>query len=378
MGLILVRYGEIALKGKNRSLFTRQLRRNIRSALRANGLEGAVHEAGRRMYVETTEQELALTHLQRVFGIVSLSPVQSVPREIEAMQREAIRMAEQFGLQEQHSFRTDSRRSDKGFPIISPDINRLVGGAVKEKTGARVELSGPVDLVIGIEVQRDRALMYGQVVPCAGGMPLPTAGRAVALLSGGIDSPVAAWMMMKRGCGIIPLHFSADPAETQKTLDNCRVLESYAYGWRMAPMIRSHAGLLESKVSRLHQIGAARWICIICKRSMLESATALAEEIGAQGVVMGDSLSQVASQTLTNLEAVSYDIRKPIYRPLIAMDKVEITALARKIGTFEISTRSSAPCQFLPANPLTRGSLEELKWVLEELKGAEKPNSGHS
>ena len=368
MGLILVRYGEIALKGKNRAAFVRQLRHNIRVALRENGLAGDVYEEGQRLYVETEQPELAIPHLQRVFGIVSVSPVVAVERSLEAMQDEALRMAARFGLSAEHSYRVDARRADKSFPLISPEINRLVGSVVQEATGAKVDLTGTPDLTIGIEVRRDRVLMYGEVMPGPGGLPLPTGGRAITLLSGGIDSPVAAWMMMKRGCGIIPLHFARSPADVEKVMEQCAVLARYAYGWHIKPIVLSHAEIIEPILMKLYELDAGRWACIFCKRAMLQKAVEIANTYHAQAIVTGDSLGQVASQTLDNLEVISYGIQKPILRPLIGMDKTEIMALARKIGTFEISVQVSASCPYLPPNPLTKGDVETLKELMEKLE----------
>jgi len=371
MGMILVRYGEVALKGGNCSLFTRQLRRNIRDALKRHGIAGVVLEEGRRLYVETDEVEAALEPLSRVFGVVSLSPVAVVEPSIEAMQAEALRMAKRFGLSPAHTFRVASRRADKRFPFISPEIDRLVGGVVQDAAGAEVDLRGPADLTIGVEVQAGRALMYGETTPGPGGLPLPTAGRAIALMSGGIDSPVAAWMLMKRGCGVIPLHFSQNPTETEKALDNCRVLERYAYGWRIDPIVIPQEEILGPTAAKLRRLGAGRWTCIFCKRAMLLKAAEIAERLHAHAIVIGDSLGQVASQTLPNLEIVSYGVPKPILRPLIGMDKVEITKLARQIGTFDVSTRSAAPCAYLPARPITQGDLQEFLGLLEQLNALE-------
>jgi tRNA uracil 4-sulfurtransferase len=367
MGLILVRYGEIALKGKNRPAFTKQLRRNIRSTLKSHEIAGDVHQEAQRIYVETDDPDAALHCLRRVFGIVSLSRVIETPLTIDAMREVALGMAGEFGLSATHTFKAESRRSDKSFPIISPEINRLVGGVVQEATGATVQLKGTPDFTIGIEVQKERALMYGDVVAGPGGLPIPMSGRVIALMSGGIDSPVAAWMMMKRGCGVIPLHFSQNPLDTAKALDNCEALAGHSQGWRMEPIVMSHAEVIEPILETLHRMGAGRWACVMCKRAMLQKAEEMAQIHDAQAIVMGDSLGQVASQTLDNLEVVSYGITKPILRPLVGMDKTEITALARQIGTFDVSTRTSTGCTYLPARPLTKGSLDELKRILAEL-----------
>lgn len=371
MALLMVRYGEIALKGRNLRTFTRQLRRNIRAALRKNGIAGEVREEDRRIYIQTDQPEAALPILQRVFGIVSVSQVVEVGRDVEAMKAEALRMAAQFGLGPQHTFRTEARRADKSFPLTSPEINQQVGGAVKEAFGPTVKLKGPADFILGIEVRRDRVLMFSEILAGPGGLPIPVSGRVVALMSGGIDSPVAAWTMLKRGCGVIPLHFTQGTVETEKMLENCEILAQYSYGWEMRPIVLSHAEVLEPTLRKLYQLGAGRWTCIFCKRLMLQEAVRIAKELDAQAVVMGEALGQVASQTLDNIEVISWGIEKPILRPLIGMDKTEITALARQIGTFEISTRESAPCRYLPAKPITRASLGKLKDLLAQLEQME-------
>jgi len=374
MSLLMARYGEIALKGKNQHMFTRQLRRNIRVALRENGLQGDVYEEDRRIYIRTDEPEKAIPHLQRVFGIVSLSTVVEVERDVEAMRAEALRMAAQFGLGPAHTYRTEARRADKTFPYPSPEINRIVGGAVKEATGAIVKLKGPADFIIGIEVRRDRVLMYGDIIPGPGGLPVPVSGRVVALISGGIDSPVAAWMMMKRGCGVIPLHFSQNSIETEKALRNCEVLARYSYGWKMRPIILSYEEAIGPTLRGLDDLDAGRWACLFCKRAMLWHAQRIAEEHHAQAIVIGDSIGQVASQTLDNIELISWGIQKPILRPLVGLDKVEITDLARRIGTFDISTQYAEPCAFLPAHPITRGTKEQFFRILEQLEDVKRPD----
>ncbi len=373
MGLILLRYGELALKGKNRYAFVRQLRRNVRDCLKKNGLSGEVTSSGQRIYVRTDQVEEALVPLSRVFGLVSLSPVSDVPRDIASISQEAARLATAAGVRPGVSFRVQSRRADKTFPYTSPEINRLAGGAVHDATQGDVDLSSAADVTIGVEVRLEAALVYGNIVRAPGGLPVGIEGRVVGLLSGGIDSPVAAWLMMKRGCGVIPLHFSGDPGETAKALDNVQVLSQYAYGWNLRPTVLSHAETVGPTLRKLAVLGEERWSCIFCKRTLLQRAAALCEETGAQAIVMGDSLGQVASQTLANIEVISYGITKPILRPLIGMDKSEIVTLAQRIGTFDISTRSEHSCGFLPAHPLTRGTVERMLEISRRLDEMEEP-----
>jgi tRNA uracil 4-sulfurtransferase len=377
MELILVRYvGEIGIKGKNRGYFVRRLRRNLRDALKQSEIAGHVWSEGQRIYVECPTfrvgdegtVEAALASLERVFGVASLSPVSQVASDIDAIRTEALALVERSGLCPPQTFRTVSRRADKSFPYISPEINRIVGGAVHEATQAGVDLSDKADLTIGIEVRHEGTLVYGQVIPGPGGMPLGTQGRAFALLSGGIDSPVAAWLMMRRGCGVIPIHFGQSEVEKRKALDNCRALSRWSFGWEIKPIVLDHRELLEPVADRLRQIGEERWTCLFCKRAMIARAGELASQYHVQALIMGDSLGQVASQTLSNVAAISWQAPLPILRPLIAYDKIEIADLARRIGTFDISTRESASCPFLPDHPITGADLEHLQEIIARLE----------
>ncbi len=382
MELILVRYvGEIGTKGKTRSYFVKRLRRNLRDALKKSEIPGRVWSEGQRIYVEVDDadapcgcvgqrpgaRQAAISTLQRVFGIASLSPVHRIASDIDAIRAEALALARDIALGPAMSFRTNARRADKSFPYISPEINRLVGEAVQKATHARVDLSDKADLTIGVEVRHEGTLVYGQVIPGPGGMPLGTQGRAFSLLSGGIDSPVATWLMMRRGCGIIPIHFAQSDIEKQKALDNCAALSHWSFGWDIKPIVMDHYQILEPIASKLCQIGEERWTCVFCKRAMVAKAAELAHTYRAQALVMGDSLGQVASQTLDNLVAISWDAPLPILRPLIAYDKDQITVLARRIGTFEISTRESTACPFLPHHPITGANLEHLSEIIARL-----------
>jgi thiamine biosynthesis protein ThiI len=375
VGLLLLRYGEIALKGQNRTYFFRKLRRNVRLCLKANGISGEVWQEGQRVYVETEQVEEAIEAARKVFGLVSLSPVHVVAADMDAVTEEAVAVALREGVDQDRSFRVKARRSDKSFPHISPEVERHVGAAIGERTGATVDLSSQADAEIGVEIQRGRALVYGQIIAGPGGMPLSSQGRVVALLSSGIDSPVAAWLMMKRGCGVIPVHFSVSQAQTEQVKAIVEALNRHAYGWTLEPVILSHDEILGPTLSRLREMRAERWTCLFCKRALLAKAAEIAEDRGASALVTGDSLGQVASQTLSNLEVISYGIEKPILRPLIGFDKTEIMAMARRIGTYDASTRKAHACPFLPDRPLTQASVEKLRGILDQLEGAERAHS---
>lgn len=378
MGLILLRYGEIALKGQNRTYFFRKLRRNVRQCLKSNNIEGKVWQEGQRIYLETSQVKAAIEAVQRVFGLVSLSPVQVVPLDrvtdnsrpsLDAIAQQATAMAQRIGLDETYTYRVKARRADKSFPYISPEIEREVGAAIGVATGAQPDLSKKAKVEIGIEVQPGRALVFGETIAGPGGLPLGSQGRVVALLSSGIDSPVAAWLMMKRGCGVIPVHFSISQAQTEQVEAIVEALNRHAYGWQLRPVILSHERILGPTLTRLREVRGERWVCLFCKRTILAKAAEIAEEMKAAALVTGDSLGQVASQTLSNLEVISYGIQKPILRPLIGMDKTEIMALARRIGTYEASTRRSHACPFLPNRPLTQASMAKFKELIERMEG---------
>ena len=360
MGLILLRYGELALKGANRKLFIKRLRSNIRDGLKRHGVAARVESIRQRIYVHTDQVDQALDPLSRVFGLVSISPVAQVSRDMDAIVAECLASAEQAGVGPGVSYRVRSRRADKTFPHISPEIDRLCAEAISLKLGGRIDLSKAADVTIGVEVAREHALVFGRTIPAPGGLPVGSEGRVVALMSGGIDSPVAAWLMLKRGCTVIPVHFSQSDAEAAKALDNVERLAEWAYGWRMRPIVESHSEVIAPTLDRLRAVEQECWSCLFCKRAIIARAIAIALEHNAQAIVMGDSLGQVASQTLPNLRVVSYGAELPILRPLIGMDKSEIVDLARRIGTFDVSTRNETPCPFLPAHPITRGNLEKL------------------
>lgn len=380
MALLLLRYGEIGLKGQNRTYFLRKLRRNVRQCLKANGIEGEVWQEGQRLYLQTLDPGTAIEAVRRVFGLVSLSPVEVVPAgnghpTMEAIADAAVDAARRAGLGPDRTFRLSVRRADKSFPLISPEVERRAGAAVVAATQAPVDLRTP-ELEIGVEIQPGRALVYGETIPGPGGLPLGSQGRVVALISSGIDSPVAAWLMMKRGCGVIPVHFSLGQQQTDQVLAIVEALNQHAYGWRLRPIIVSHQEVVGPIIARLQAVREERWSCLFCKRAMLSKAAEIAQEMEASALVTGDSLGQVASQTLSNLEVISYGIPKPILRPLIGMDKTEIMDRARQIGTYEPSIQTSHACPFLPDRPLTQAHLDRLKTLLAKMQEVEEIESG--
>lgn len=365
--MVLLRYGELALKGHNRHVFLRQLRRNVRAALKSEGLSGEVMSVGRRIYVYTDHVAEALEPLSRVFGLTSLSPATEIPRDMDDIITEALTMAHDAGVGPGVSFRVRARRTDKSFPVISPDISRLAGEAIFRATGGKIDLSDNAQVTVGVEVAQNSALVYGRVVPAPGGLPVGVEGRVVVLISSGIDSPVASWMMLKRGCGIIPLHFTQNEEDKQKALDHIATLQRHSNGWALRTTILDYAEVIGPTIRKLRELGEERWTCIFCKRQMILKACEVAAELGAHAVVLGDSLGQVASQTLPNMEVISHGMPKMILRPLIGLDKTEIIAIAQRIGTFDTTLRDEPGCAYLPARPLTRSTIERLQQIAQQL-----------
>jgi thiamine biosynthesis protein ThiI len=374
--MILLRYGEVALKGKNRSYFLRKLRRNVRACLKANELEGKVWQEGQRLFLETDMVEGALEAVQKVFGLVSLSPVSVVPANLDDIVKAGVGIAHRADLEPSRTFRVKARRADKSFPLISPEIERQVGGAIAQATGARVDLSKNAQVEIGVEIRPERAMLFGETIAGPGGLPLGSQGRVVALLSSGIDSPVASWLMMKRGCSVIPVHFSTSQAQTEQVEAIVEALNQHAYGWQLRPIILSHEEVLGPQLTRLRDLRQERWTCLFCKRAILSKAAEIAQEMDASALVTGDSLGQVASQTLPNLEVISYGIQKPILRPLIGMDKTEIMSLARRIGTYDPSIKEAHACPFLPDRPLTQAKVKKFRTLLAQMDGIHEPAPG--
>jgi thiamine biosynthesis protein ThiI len=374
MGLLLLRYGEIGLKGKNRAYFYRKLRRNVRKCLKANSIDGKVWQEEQRLYLETEQVEEAVAAVQRVFGIVSLSPVRVVAADMDAITEESLALARHMELDSNRTFKVRVRRADKTFPLISPEIERRIGETIAESTGARPDLSKAAQVTVGIEIRPGQAMIFGERIPGPGGLPLGSQGRVVSLLSSGIDSPVASWLMMKRGCSVIPVHFSTSPAQTRQVESLVETLNQHAYGWQLKPIILSHQEVLGPTLERLRAFRGERWTCLFCKRVMLSKAAEIADEMGANALVTGDSLGQVASQTLSNLEVISFGIQKPIMRPLIGLDKTEIMDLARRIGTYEPSIKDAHTCPFLPDRPLTQSSVAKLRALLAQMDGAQAPS----
>lgn len=355
--LLLVHYHEIGLKGRNRPVFERALKRNLGRAL--GEAAGTVRLMPGRVEVHAPGPG-ALERVQRVFGVANVSPVVVVEADLDAIVATGLEVAKDADASEGFAtFAVRARRSRTSFPDSSSRVNEVLGDAVRTGLGKVVNLDAP-DLTLRVEIVENRAYVSARKLAGPGGLPIGTAGAVVSLVSGGIDSPVATWQVMKRGADPVAVHFHAqpftDPSSERKVERLLGVLVGWGYRrhWWSVPM-----GEAQREIT-LHTESPLR--VLLYRRLMLRIAEALAEREGALAVVTGESLGQVASQTLENLHAVGAVARLPLLRPLVGHDKVEIIERARAIGTYDVSAQPHQDCctLFEPRRPATRATPEEL------------------
>ncbi len=356
---VVVRYHEIALKGGNRPFFVDRLARNLREAT-ADLPSVQVRVLPGRLAVDApdaTPWEILRERVGGVFGIANFSPAHEVPADLEALKSAAI---ETLRSRTFSSFRVLAKRSDKTFPKQSMEIDREVGGAIKLATGARVDLETP-ELTVFVEVLRGRIFYSVEKLPGLGGFPVGSSGKVAALLSGGIDSPVAAARLMKRGCRALLVHFHAFPLQDRTTIDKARALAGILTRFQL----RSRLLLVPFGPVQQTIVAScpAPLRVVLYRRFMVRIAEALAARHGAKALVTGESLGQVASQTLDNMAVIDEAARGPVLRPLVGMDKQEITAEAQRLGTFHVSTLPDQDCcqLFVPRHPATAATLDEVR-----------------
>jgi thiamine biosynthesis protein ThiI len=352
--VILLRYGELALKGGNRPYFERTLRKNILKAL--PGLAPRDIKKGQgRLFVEVggRDEDELLDALQRVFGLVSMSPAVRAPLDMDSIEDVVLAVAKD-AIPTGATFKVNTRRANKAFPLESPQVSRLLGAHIlSHLPGIRVDVHNP-EFTIEVEIREEYAYIMGKVIPGPGGLPLGTSGKGILLLSGGLDSPVAGWMCMRRGLSLTPLHFHSFPFTSErskeKVIDLCGALAGYAGEQELlvAPFTTIQEEIQRKIPEELR--------VIVMRRMMMRIAQRVADERGALTIVTGESLGQVASQTLESINVTNQVASLPVFRPLIGMDKNEIMDIARKIGTYDISIRPYEDCctLFVPRHPETR------------------------
>ena len=355
--LLLVRYGEIFLKGQNRPVFMRALVKRIKRAVQDLGATVYLNDS--RIFVtDYTDQDEAIRKVTKVFGVHSVCPAIEMPKEdFEAVAAQAVAMMADL----RGTFKVTARRSDKRYPLDSPAINGQIGHRVLvANKNLSVDVKNP-DHVMNVEI-RDHAYLYVKVVPAVGGMPVGTNGRATLLLSGGIDSPVAGWMIAKRGVHINAVHFHSYPYTSdrakEKVLDLARILSESCCG------IRVHVVPFTKIQMEIHEKCPDEYTTLIMRRFMMRIAERVAISEKSEALITGESIGQVASQTMTALGTTDMVVNMPVFRPVIGFDKTEIIAIAEKIGTMETSSLPYEDCctVFTPRHPATHPHLD----IIEE------------
>lgn len=354
---VVLRYHEVALKGGNRAMFVRELAHNVVRLLEGTGVSMVRRTPGRLIVWldDGADWPEIRQRLERAVGVANFLLCQPAPRSVDALARTIVRAV---GGRAIPSFAVRTKRSDKSFSVTSPEISRIVGSAVQDATGAPVDLGNPA-LEIHIEVLPGEILFSLEKVAGPGGLPAGTSGTVVALLSGGIDSPVAAHRMIQRGCHLELVHFHSMPYQSRASRDKALELADVLNRWQ--PDLRLHfvpfGDVQRDIVVRVGQ----RARVVLYRRMMMRIAAAVAGRVGAEALVTGDSLGQVASQTLPNLVTIEEASPLPVLRPLIGMDKHEITSHAIRLDTFPISIQPDEDCcqLFVPRHPATRMSVDE-------------------
>lgn len=389
--VILVRYGEIVLKGLNRPVFEEKLMGNIRKSIYGLG-KAEIRKSQARIFIEPFDENYdydeAINRLVRVFGIVSLSIALKIPSDFEVIKEHSLELAgkqidklmqsvsnkkatSSIGEIKQAegaiSFKVEAKRGDKSFPMQSPEICMELGGYLLENIPElKVDVHNP-DFIFYVEV-RESTYIYCDIIPSHGGLPIGTNGKGLLLLSGGIDSPVAGWMMAKRGMEIEAVHFYSYPYTSErakeKVITLAKILSRYCY------RIKLHIVPFTDIQLEINDKCPEDQLTILMRRAMMKIAERIAVKNGAQALLTGESLGQVASQTVLGLTATNAAVEIPVFRPLIGMDKNEVIEIARRIDTFETSILPYADCctVFVAKHPKTKPRLAEIEKIEEGLQ----------
>ena len=355
--VILLKLGEIALKGLNRRFFEDVLLKNIRRRLQSAG-EFSVSARQSTVYVvpenPQADLDLAEERVSKVFGVVGYARAGVCEKELDAICRRAAEyLAEE--LDTASTFKVECKRSDKKFPYKSPEVSAQVGGYLLEKfPHLQVDVHHP-DLTVRVEVRELYAFVHADAKPGAGGIPVGTGGKAAVLISGGLDSPVAAWMMARRGVELTAVHFASPPYTSELAREKVK---------RLLQKVAAYAGRVKFITEELSTV--------ILRRFMLRAAERVARDEGCAALVTGESLGQVASQTIQAIACTDAVASLPVFRPLIGTDKSEIVELARRIDTFDISIEPFEDCCtiFTPKHPRTKPILHFVESGEEAIDGA--------
>lgn len=359
--VLIIRYGEISLKGLNRPYFENTLLKNVKRAIKPIG-DMRVYKAHGRMYIDLEDYDVEETIevVTNIFGIVSVSVAYIFEADMERICEVALEQTKECIEEDDiKTFKVESKRGNKSFPIKSPEISRTVGGYILENgTELKVDVHNP-DVIINVEV-RDKAYVYSRKIPGFGGMPYRTGGKAMLLLSGGIDSPVAGWLVAKRGVEIEAIHYHSYPFTSdrakEKVIDLARILSRYC------GRIRLHSVNLLNIQKAINEKCPSAEMTILSRRFMMAIAERVAGDRKCKALVTGESIGQVASQTLESLNVTNSTVDMPVFRPLIAMDKMDIVKISKEIDSYETSILPFEDCctVFLPDRPVTKPRLERI------------------
>lgn len=351
---IVIKYGELWLKSNQiRIIFAKKLMRNIKSMLRMNDIDFELIRERDRMVITTEEIEKAVSVLKNVFGIVNITIVEEVFNDFEDIKEKILELAKD--IPEDATFAIRATRKNKKYPHNSIEIEKMLADHIDRK----VDLKNP-DKKIFLTIRHQTADIYTEKIPGQGGLPVSASGRMLCLLSTGIDSPVAAWMLMKRGVIIDFITFyDEEKGKTQKKL----MEEIKKYSPRDMRLYRVKYGPIQSKIKRW----ARKYTCVFCKRFMYKIASVVAKENGYEALITGENLSQVASQTISNLTTQQKELDIPVLRPLLAFDKTDIMDLAEKIGTFSISEKGKGKCPYVPDSPATKSDESDIFHIEKHL-----------
>lgn len=367
----LLKYGEIGIKGKNRYLFEDALVRQVRYALKDVDGQFSVYKNQARIYVDCEgecDYEDTVEHLKKVFGLVGICPVVRLEdKGFEELKKDVVAYMGEMYEDRNFTFKVESRRSKKTYPKNSMEISRDLGEVILEAfPEIRVDVHHP-DVLVNIEV-RGEIYVYSQIIPGAGGMPVGTNGKAMLLLSGGIDSPVAGYMISKRGVGIEATYFHAPPYTSERAKQ--KVVD-------LAKKVAEYSGPVKLHVVNFTDIQLYIYdqcphdeLTIIMRRYMMRIAEHFAREDGCLGLITGESIGQVASQTMQSLAATNDVCTLPVYRPVIGFDKQEIVDIALKIDTYETSIQPFEDCCtiFVAKHPVTKPNIEVIRRSEEKLE----------
>jgi thiamine biosynthesis protein ThiI len=360
--VILIRYEEIFLKRSNRNVFENRLIKNIKQRLDNLG-NVRVTRSQSRIYVESPDEDFdlveAVDRLKKVFGIASVSIVYRVPTDYEVIKASAVAIvADLLSRYDYKTFKVETRRADKSFPLNSPQISADVGAQIlKNFPRLKVDVRNP-DFVFYVEV-REYTYLYSEIIPSAKGLPTGTGGRATLLLSGGIDSPVAGWMIAKRGVEVDAVYFHSPPYTSERAREKVIRLSEILSEWTMG--MRLYVVPFTEIQMAIHQKCPVEYLTIIMRRYMMKIAERIAHNNGALALITGEAIGQVASQTMESLLVTDSAVNLPVYRPLIGMDKSEVVNLAKHVGTYDTSILPYEDCctLFVARHPATRPSLEK-------------------